>query len=529
MSYWTQMFADTGTPTGMQSGIWDGWGAAATSAGVAVGPDSALKLSTVYACVRLLSETIEALPLSVYQRQADGGNKEATNHPLYDLLHDRPNNLQTSIEMRQMMTSHALLRGNAYAWIKPGPRGPVDQLEPIHPDIVTPLYMPDGNLTYRVSGGGGIYSGIPPGTYNDDQILHLKGMSFDGKLGVSVITYMRESAGLGLAAERYASRFFGNGSVPSVALKRPAGLKPLSDLAAKRLKSDFEAAHTGVNQHRVALLEEGTEIQPIGISNRDSQFIESREFQAEDIAGRWFGVPPHMVGLTSKATSWGTGIEQMGIGFVVYTLLPWLKRWEQAISRDLIIAPQTYYVEHVVSALLRGDTQQRYAAYAIGHQEWWLSPNDIRRMENQNPIDPDDGGDEYVRSIKQVDVGKPPAGGNPISDAPPAPSAPPAAPAKSAHYQALVLETAARVVRKESADMTRAYKRCHSAEEWQQAVHDFYADHGEFVAQALHMSADMSARYVADQVRLMLSKPILVTEWEADSIERLAALALEAA
>lgn len=497
MSYWTQMFADTGTPTGMQSGIWDGWGAAATSAGVAVGPDSALKLSTVYACVRLLSETIASLPLVVYQLQADGGRREATNHPLYDLLHDRPNNLQTSIEMRQMMTSHALLRGNAYALIKPGPRGPVDQLEPIHPDIVTPLYMPDGNLTYRVSGGSGIYSGIAPGVYTDDQILHLKGMSFDGKLGVSVVTYMRESAGLGLAAERYAARFFGNGSVPSVVLKRPATMKALSDTAAKRLKSEFEAAHTGINQHRVALLEEGTEIQAVGLSNRDSQFIESREFQAEDIAGRWFGVPPHMIGLTSKATSWGTGIEQMGIGFVVYTLLPWLKRWEQAISRDLILAPQTYFVEHVVSALLRGDTMQRYSAYAIGHQEGWLSPNDIRKMENQNPIDPEDGGDEYVRSVKQVDVGKPPAEGNPQPE-PTAPSTPPPSkPARSAHYRALVRETAGRVARREAGELERRVRR---GAEWIAAADDFYPAFAETVAAMMHVD-DLTARSYTDHQR----------------------------
>jgi len=473
MSLWTKLWAASNPTAFDPGGILMG-SAAPTVSGVSVGPDSALKLSVVYACVRLLSETIAALPLVVYQRRADGGREEATQHPLYELLHDQPNANQTAIEFRQMMTAHALLRGNAYARIVPGPRGPADQLIPLHPDHVTPEELPDGNLRYRVSG--------LTRPLLDDEVLHLKGMSLDGKMGVSVITYMRESIGLGLAAEHYGGRFFGNGAQPGGVLKKTDG-KSLSDGAAKRVKASWESAHVGGNQHRVAVLEEGLEFQAIGINNKDSQFIELREFQAEDIAGRWFGVPPHMIGLTSKATTWGSGIEQMGIGFVVYTLLPWLKRWEQAISRDLIIATDRYFVEHVVAGLLRGDTQARYAAYAIGRQWGWLSVNDIRHFENMNPIS---GGETYLTPLNM----------SPAAELNPATA--PTLELPNAHYRLLIHESAARVVRKEFAAIAHLSKRAQSHSDLDIDIKNFYAGHADFVAQTLRIS-ERAARQWCDR------------------------------
>lgn len=492
MSLWSKMFAASNPMAFDSTGVLTGL-AAPTMSGVSVGPDNALKLSTVFACVRLLSETIASLPLVVYQRQPDGGRAEAFGHPLYDLLHDAPNTNQTAIEFRQMMTAHALLRGNAYARIVPGARGFADQLIPLHPDRVTPEELPDGNLRYRVVG--------LPNPLNDDQMLHLKGMSFDGKLGVSVVTFMRESIGLGLAAEHYGSRFFGNSATPSGVLRKTDG-KTLSEPAAKRLKESWSAAHSGSRQNSVAVLEEGLEYQAIGVSNKDSQFTELREFQAEDIAGRWFGVPPHMIGLTSKATSWGSGIEQMGIGFVVYTLLPWLKRWEQAISRDLILAPRLYFVEHVVAGLLRGDTQARYAAYATGRQWGWLSVNDVRRLENMNPVT---GGDAYL---------------SPLNMSPAAATAETQMP--SAHYKMLMHESAGRVVRKEMAAIKGLSKRAGTPDDFRLELQKFYSDHSAFVAQTLRITPEAARQWCTAQLSVD-SKT--VDDWETTRVPELIELA----
>lgn len=490
-----------------------GWGAT-TAAGVPVNTDNALKLSVVWACVRLLSETIASLPLMIYRRLPDGGREEATNHPLYDLLHDRPNATQTAIEFRQMLGAHALLRGNGLARILPGARGFADQLVPLHPDRVQFKYLADGRLRYEVRNADNTIEVL-----GDEDILHLKGLSLDGKVGVSVITYAREAMGLDLAAEAYGARYFANGAEPRGVLKHPKGL---SDPGFKKLKESWDEAHSGANQHKVAILEEGMDYVPVGLSNKDSQFLELRTFQAEDEC-RWFGVPPHMVGLTSKVTSWGSGIEQLGIAFVTYTLLPWLKRWEQAITRDLILAPQTYFVEHVVAGLLRGDLASRYNAYQIGLQNGWLSPNEIRQLENMNPRA---GGDAYKAidaGVSSVPASRPPAREAPAEDEP------------AAHYRLLVHEAAARVVRKEVAALGKAAKRLAGEgitidqAAWAQAVDDFYADHADYVAQTLRIPDDQAALYVAWQKRELVQKgPTALDDWENRRVADLVELVSEA-
>lgn len=483
-----------------------GWGAV-TSAGVPVSAETALKLSVVWACVRLLSETIAALPLVVYRRLDDGGREEATNHPLYDLLHTQPNRFQTAIEFRQMLTAHALLRGNGLARFVEGKRGFVDQMLPLHPDHVQYEYLDDGSLRYKYT-----RPGKQPEYLLDDEVLHLKGMSFDGKVGVSVITYAREAMGLDLAAEAYGARFFANGAEPRGVIQMQG---KASKEAAKNVKESWQEAHSGANQHKVAVLEEGMEYKSVGLSNRDSQFLELRTFQAEDEC-RWFGVPNHMVNLTTKTTSWGSGIESLGIGFVTYTLLPWLKRWEQAITRDLILAPQTYFVEHVVAGLLRGDQKARYDAYKIATSIGVMSPNDVRRLENMNPRE---GGDDYK------DLSAPVA-------APPAPRPParkaPASDEPEAHYRLLVHEAAARVLRKEVAALNKAAKRNGDEDAWAAAVDAFYADHAAYVAQTMGISLEQAAIYVAWQKReLMQHGPAAMGDWETRRVAELADMVME--
>lgn len=468
-----------------------------TRSGVSVNPDNALKVSAAWACVRLISETIASLPLITYQRLANGGRERATNHPLYELLDDRPNEKQTAFEYREMQLGHTLLRGNGYSHLEEGRRGFVDQLTPLHPDRVNIESLPADGLKpryrYRVDGK----------TYTDAEILHVRGLSSDGVSGLDPITYARESLGLSLAGERYGARFFRNDARPTVVLKHPSKFKDAK--TADRVRAHWNRIHGGEGQNGTAVLEEGMDLAVIGVDPRNAQFLELREFQAEDVC-RWFRVPPHMVGLTSKATSWGSGIEQMSIGFVIYTLVPWMRRIEQAIARDLILAPRTYFVEHLVDGLLRGDLKARYDAYAIARDKGWYSVNDIRRKENENPIP---GGDTY-------------ATGTPTA---PAPRSADDEARANPHYEALVQEAAGNILRKEAQALGKAAQ---NGADWQAAVVNFYADHLDYVQKRLRLSADKATSYVSAQMQQLLADgSAALADWETRGAKVLIDLAME--
>ena len=477
------------------------WGNIPTTsvAGVRVDSDTARKISTVWACVGLLSETIASLPLVVYRMTGSNDDRErARNHPLYSILHDQPNQWQTAAEFREMMTAHMLLRGNGYAEVRAGPRGPVDQLIPIHPDRIPPQNvekLPNGRLRYQVRQDDGSKRPI-----NQEDMFHLRGPSQDGIVGMDVIDYARDSMGLTLAAERYGGRFFRNDSRPGGVLQTD---NTLSKEAASRVKTTWEQAHTGGNQHRVAVLEQGLKWQPVGIPPDQAQFLETREFQAEDVC-RWFRVPPHMVGLTSKATSWGSGIEQMSIAFVMYTLAPWLTRWRQTISRDLILAPETYFADFIIEGLLRGDFESRYRGYAIGRQWGWLTVNEIRRLENMNSVE---NGDIFLQPLNMVEAGEEVAQGG--------------------HYRLLAEEAAGRIVRKEIAALSRAAQRSgEDRDAWERAVVDFYGNHAAFVAQVMRISVERAAAWVADGRRELLAHgPETMNDWDTRRVAELARLA----
>jgi HK97 family phage portal protein len=502
VSFILRLMGETLAPRNPMDDRWYGLGTSMSVAGVPVDAETAMKISAVWACVRLLSETIASLPLMVYRRLDNGGRERATNHPLFAVLHDQPNQWQTAFEFVEMLTGHALLRGNGYAEILPGPRGPVDQLVPIHPDRVAVEKLSNGRLRYQVREDNGTRRAIL-----QDDMFHLRGLSNDGMSGLAVIDYARDSFGLTLATERYGGRFFRNDSRPGGVLRTA---KTLSEPAQKRLKGNWEELHTGSNQHRVAVLEEGLEWQQIGITPEQGQFLGTREFNAEEVC-RWFRVPPHMAGVTSKVTSWGTGIEQLSIGFVIYTLRPWLVRWQQAVSRDMILATDRYFAEFVVEALLRGDVKSRTSAYAVGRQWGWYSVNEIRQFENLNPIE---NGDVYLQPLNMSEAGIP-AG---------EPEARPAGQA-NAHYRLLAEEAAGRVVRKEVAAITRAVQR--DGDDWAVAAQLFYSDHVAYVAQTMRVSLEQAAAYVAQQEQELFNiGPAAMTDWETRRVADLAALAL---
>lgn len=391
--------ADTPAVAGDADDSWYRGGYGQRSAtGRVVTPDTAMQVAAVFSCVNLLARTVAMLPLTIRKREVNGDSTDAPQNPLYGILRSRPNDWQTSYDFRAMMMGHLCLRGNAYAEIRPGKRGAVDQLIPLHPDRVAVRRNSEGTLTYEISSpfSGQIRRLVA------DEIFHLRGLSSDGVLGISPIAQMREAVGLALATEEHGARLFSNGARPGGVLKLKSKLSPQ---AKRDLKADWEEMQGGLgNSHRVAVLTEGLEWEAIGLSNEDSQFIASRTFQIEEIA-RIFQVPLFMLGVTEKSTTWGSGLEQLLIGFVIYSLMPWLVAWEQAIARDLIIAPDVYFAKFNLNALLRGDSSQRAAFYKTLVSLHAMTPNEVREREDMNKIE---GGDEFPPVAGAA--GRPPGG-----------------------------------------------------------------------------------------------------------------------
>ncbi len=367
--------------------------------GRSVSTEGALQQVTVFACVRLIAESVGMLPLILYRRLATRGKERATDHPLYTILHDQPNPEQTAIELGENLAGHLALWGNAYCEIEYDGAGRRKALWPLRPDRMEVGVGDQNQRVYSYTLPSGETVGLP--RY---RVWHVRGWGTDPWIGKSPIALARESIGLSLATEEYGARFFGNDSRPGGVLKHPGRL---TTEAATNLKASWEAAHAGLgNSHRVAVLEEGTEWQQIGIPPEEAQFLETRKFQQTEIC-QIYRVPPHMIGITERSTSWGTGIEQQGIGFITFTLLPYLLRVSQSVRRDLLTVAERrdLFAEHLTAALERGDLKTRYAAYNTGRQGGWLSVNDIRESENLNPIE---GGDQYLSPLNMAPVGSEP-------------------------------------------------------------------------------------------------------------------------
>lgn len=363
-------------------------GAMPATSGVSVTAGSALQCAAVYGCVRVLAESVAQLPLILYGR--DGRKRvRAVEHPLYSLLHDAPNEFQTSFEWREMMMGHVLLRGNAYSFIGRTGNGRISELLPIHPDRVEVKQADDYTLTYEVTLADG--SKRP---YPREAIFHLKGLSSNGFSGISPISMAREPIGLALAAEYHGARLFANGARPGGILKHPG---KIGAEAAKRLKESWHDTTGGANVHKVALLEEGMEWHQLGMTSEDAQFLETRAFQIEEIA-RIFRVPTILLQHADKSSTYASS-EQFFLSFVIHSLMPWLKRWEQAIRRDLIADRRNYFPEFLVEGLLRGDAASRAAFYREQFMIGAMSQNEIRAAENRDPIE---DGDRYYVPLNMV-------------------------------------------------------------------------------------------------------------------------------
>jgi len=365
------------------------FGGKPTGAGMNIGHDNALRIIAVYACVRVLSQGVASLPLILYKRTKDG-KERATRHPLYGLMHDSPNDRQTAFEFVEHGQSCLAMRGNAYSYIERDFRGQVVGVWPLNPEQVQLAEASNGDLFYE--------STELNRTLPAREVLHLRGMSLDGKLGLSPIALAREGLGLAMAAELHGATLFGNGATPTGAVKMP---KPLTEEQANDFRKSWRKVHGGAdNANKIAILHSGMEYQQVGLSPEDAQFLETRKFQIAEIA-RLFGVPAHMINDLERATF--SNVEHMSLAFVVHTLRPWLVRWEQRLNQSLLTPSERkkYFFEFKVDGLLRGDTNSRYSAYHTGRQGGWLSVNDIRAMENLNPVE---GGDEYLSPLNMKDA-----------------------------------------------------------------------------------------------------------------------------
>ena len=392
MGLFSSLFRSRDKPQNSTAGSRYSFYLGGTTAGKAVTERSAMQMTAVYSCVRILAEAIAGLPLHMYRYTDNGGKEKAIDHPLYLLLHDEPNPEMSSFIFRETLMTHLLLWGNAYAQIIRNGRGEVIALYPLMPNKMTVDRDEHGQLYYQYqrspdeAGGKNETVVLLP-----SDVLHIPGLGFDGLVGYSPIAMAKNAIGLAIATEEYGAKFFANGAAPSGVLEHPGTIKDPA-----RVREAWQSQFGGSqNSGKVAVLEEGMKYTPISISPEQAQFLETRKFQINEIA-RIFRVPPHMVGDLEKSSF--SNIEQQSLEFVKYTLDPWVIRWEQSIQRTLLTQDEKkeYFVKFNVEGLLRGDYQSRMNGYAIARQNGWMSANDIRELENLDRIPTEDGGDLYL-------------------------------------------------------------------------------------------------------------------------------------
>ena len=380
-----------------------------STSGKRVNERSAMQMTAVYSCVRILSEAVASLPLQFYRYNENGGKEKAVDHPLYFLLHDEPNPEMTSFVFRETLMMHLLIYGNAFSQIIRNGKGEIVALYPLMPDRMTVDRDEGGHLYYEytvydaddVAGRGSTGAKAAGKTVRllPYDVLHIPGLGFDGLVGYSPIAMAKNAIGMAIACEEYGAKFFANGAAPSGVLEHPGTLKDPS-----RVRESWQATFGGSsNAQKVAVLEEGMKYTPISISPEQAQFLETRTFQIDEIA-RIFRVPPHMIGDLEKSSF--NNIEQQSLEFVKYTLDPWVSRWEQAMVRALLTPEEKkrYFFKFNVDGLLRGDYQSRMQGYATARQNGWMSANDIRELENLDKIPAEDGGDLYLVNGNMIPI-----------------------------------------------------------------------------------------------------------------------------
>ena len=392
MGIFSGLFKSRDKPTDSTAGSRYTFYMGGSTSGKAVTERSAMQMTAVYSCVRILAEAIAGLPLHVYRYNSNGGKEKAIDHSLYLILHDEPNPEMSSFVFRETLMTHLLLWGNAYAQIIRNSKGEVMALYPLMPNKMSVDRDENGQLYYQylrsIDEVGGKSETV---ILKPTDVLHIPGLGFDGVVGYSPIAMAKNAIGLAIATEEYGAKFFANGAAPSGVLEHPGTIKD-----PQRVREAWQSQFGGSqNSGKIAVLEEGMKYTPISISPEQAQFLETRKFQINEIA-RIFRVPPHMVGDLEKSSF--SNIEQQSLEFVKYTLDPWVIRWEQSITRTLLTPEEkkSYFVKFNLEGLLRGDYQSRMNGYATARQNGWMSANDIRELENLDRIPAEAGGDLYL-------------------------------------------------------------------------------------------------------------------------------------
>lgn len=393
MGFFSSLFRSRDAPQNRTAGSGYTFYFGGSTSGKAVTERSAMQMTAVYSCVRILAEAVAGLPLNLYRYTEDGGKEKAIDHPLYLLLHDEPNPEMSSFVFRETLMTHLLLWGNAYAQVIRNGKGEVIALYPLMPNKMSVDRDSQGQLYYTYQRGTdeAIRDKNQTVILRPSDVLHIPSLGFDGLVGYSPIAMAKNAIGMAIACEEYGAKFFANGAAPGGVLEHPGTIKD-----PQRVRESWQSTFGGSgNANKIAVLEEGMKYTPIGISPEQAQFLETRKFQINEIA-RIFRVPPHMVGDLEKSSF--SNIEQQSLEFVKYTLEPWVTRWEQAIQRSLLSTAEKsrYFVKFNLEGLLRGDYQSRMNGYATARQNGWMSANDIRELENLDRIPAEEGGDLYL-------------------------------------------------------------------------------------------------------------------------------------
>lgn len=368
-----------------------------SSTGIDVDDGLAMTYFAVWACRKIISEDMGSIPLFVYQRDGDT-RKPARDHYLFGLLHDAPNPEMSAMQFREALQDHLLGMGNAYAQKVLNMRGQVRQLWPLDPTQMSVERDENNELIYKYQINGGETKIFPR-----DEIFHIAGLSINGIVGLTPLKYHAEIIGTGIAEQQFHGNTFKNGAKMSVVFVHPGqtkGIKTPGLDSREQVRKELEKVYSGTqNAGRIGVTWEGMEPKPISMSLHDAEFIESRKLTWLQICSI-YRVPPHKVMYLFQATY--SNIENQDIGYAKDTIRPWATRWEQAINTQLIGNPNLYFAEHNLEGLIRGDIKSRYDAYAIGRQWGWLSANDIRKLENMNPIA---DGDVYLQPMNMSPAG----------------------------------------------------------------------------------------------------------------------------
>ena len=366
---------EQGNGLGWLANIFQLWGGPQSSSGIAINEDRALTIGAVYTAVRIIGSTMASLPFHVYRRISQGGRELALQHWAYPLLHDSPNEYQTAFTWREVMMAHLLLWGDSFNRIEWLGNGSASDLYPLMPWDVDVKMTSGGVKYYHVRMPDGVED-LP-----DDEVIHVPGLTYDGLRGMSVIGKMRDALGLAKAAENLAASFFANGAKPGWNLQVPGRM---SETAQQNLARSIAERFAGKDQLGVMITEEGSKlVGPLMMPLKDVQFVELRQASRSEIFG-WYGVPPHLAGDAEKNTSWGTGIEQMDIGYAKHTIAPWAKRIEQEVNRKLFVRGSGLYCEMDMNGLMRGDFKSRMEGYQIAAGRPFLTGNEIRELEGWN-------------------------------------------------------------------------------------------------------------------------------------------------